>query len=491
MTEITKKELEQDLLRVKDIINHIPTINDYKRHGKYPLFSYTKQMRWTEWQYKLFGTTAIYQNYHKKKIVIDEDEIVEEIRQLKNKIGRIPRIKDYKKHGNYPFTRIERTMGWNKWLMKALGEVNNPVFSNNRKIPKEKIIEDIIKVKEKVDRIPTIIDYKKYGMYSGSTYRWGDLIKEAFGDINHHYYKKHKKEDLIAYLHELNNKFGRPPEKKELTNYHYDDYCFAFGSYSNALIEAKLLHPLARKGVTKQEVIDEINRVYLVLGHYPSMREFREISNLNGFFLIHKYLSYSWEEAMKMVGIEKPVITQEDVKRELWNRYNKFQDISCLEYWKIRKDPSFIYSPHIIKSRFPGLMWDEIMVECGFDYVSFNHFYGGGRRRGQYIGNDGIYYLSTLERDIGNVLFNMKNDGLIDDYEYEVPVCEERNWTCDFLIYGEKEIYLEADGMKRSRNDPYWQGNEKIEYYKKNGINFKIISYDCRNIEKKVRSLSI
>jgi len=479
----TIEELENDLIRVKEIVKRVPTKQDYKNHGKYPMFHYTKYQVWTEWQYKLFGTTGILETYNKKNKFSDED-IMNDIKRVKNIINHIPRIIDYKEHGKYAFSTITRTINWNQWLLQCFGQVNHK-SNNPNKITWKQMVEDIQNIAKKLNKTPTSLEYKKHGTYCIPTrYKWKDLIQAACGDIIHKKYKKYNQEDMLQHLRDLKEKLGYNPRKYELEKYNFLDYCSHFNTYKNALVSAGLVHPLKNKKITQKDIVDEIKRIRKKIGHYPNTREFLENSPITSYQIFNN----SWSECLEQAGFTPKDITKKDIKNALWNRYRENgNNIDCLEYWSIRKSKSFPYSPFIIKSRFDNKPWDEIMVECGFEYTSFNHFCGGGHRRGQFTGRDGNEYLSTIERNVGNLLYEMKNNGEIDEYEYEALVCKERNWTCDFRVkIGERIIFVEVDGLINSRNVPYKNGNEKINYYKNNDLEHCVISYRDFDLKKRL-----
>ena len=122
-----------------------------------------------------------------------------------------------------------------------------------------------------------------------------------------------------------------------------------------------------------------------------------------------------------------------------------------------------------------------------FDYISQSQW----KNQKPTKGIDNIYYRSKFEASIAAILFNFKSLNKIISYEYEKKICLDRAWTCDFYIKIEnKEIWLELDGIGEKRGDPYNSGkNEKIEYYKINNMNYKILSYSKHKIEEKLKDL--
>ena len=182
-------------------------------------------------------------------------------------------------------------------------------------------------------------------------------------------------------------------------------------------------------------------------------------------------------------------VSKEDVIEALraWMEKNN-DDISCLEYWAIRKAKelgNFPYCNATIYSKFDNKPCEDIMKECGYNYESVNQFF----KRGRFSGFDGRTYLSSIEKQVGDFLFELKKEGKITDYEYEKNVCEDRAWTCDFYVIKDSgNLWLEIDGMSASRKDPYNSGeNEKIEYYKDNGFDYFVITYKLADIFKALK----
>lgn len=129
------------------------------------------------------------------------------------------------------------------------------------------------------------------------------------------------------------------------------------------------------------------------------------------------------------------------------------------------------------------------MHECGFPNYITKDYYVSGRRRGNHTGVDGNEYLSTLEQEIGDYLFELKNSGKILDYEYEVKVCPNKAWTCDFKVVFPSDhiLWLEADGLRGNRRNPYSSGNnEKIQFYIEKGFDYRVISYSSPDVRRAV-----
>lgn len=307
--------------------------------------------------------------------------------------------------------------------------------------------------------------------------------------------EKISNKDLIDNLKELIEKLGRTPKQRELNlgKYSSNAYKRAFGTYSNALKEIGLL-PKIQFGLTDQDIINDVLRISKELGTIPRCEDFDKYSKtLCSGAIINRFKT--WNNILQLAGLQienKRNVLKEDVIKALrdWYAFNN-NDISCLEYWSLRKAKKrgeFLYSTQTISSKFDNKSWEDIMKECGFDYETVDQFI----KRGCFLGYDGRTYLSSIEKQVGDLLNNLKKEGRINDYEYEKKVCGDRNWTCDFVIEDNNadKIWLEIDGMLNNRKDPYISDeNEKIEYYKSKNFNYFIISYRTPDIKKAICEL--
>ncbi len=311
--------------------------------------------------------------------------------------------------------------------------------------------------------------------------------------------KRITNEELIENLKDLHNKLGRVPKKKDLvvikgSKYGSSAYVRAFGNIQNAIVAAGF-RPHQRRGLSIEKVLDDIKRVYKLLGHTPTRNEYIEMNDSFIGYSPIKDRFGSWTKALMAAGI--PIINAGKVDKifilqELKKWYIKNNcDVNCLAYWTIRKAKAkgkFPFSCATIKNHFPNLSWQETMQQVDQLYETKDPFI----RRVHHIGIDSNKYLSLLEWEAGNILYNFKNTKQIKGYEYEKLVCEGRSWTCDFVIKtnDDEEIWLEIDGMRRNRTHPYKSGkNKKIQYYIDNNINYKIISYNHKDIKKSITIL--
>lgn len=499
--KISDEVFVEDIKRLALDIGRIPRQDDYKKGGTYGLNTLLLRKPWREWLMEIFGQTNV--NRERKNDKILDIDIMNDVKKVGEKLGKVPTMRDYELNGSFSLSLILRRKKWNDWLEGSVGDVNYNRSDDalTKRINDEDLISDVKRVANEINHPPTRGEYDKLGKYSSDTIvsrkPWEQFVTEIFGHSSSKIVIDRTKisdEDLIEQLKILKQQLDRIPKKEDLgglNNYSYSAYVRAFGTFGNALVKAGLIDPLQRYNVSKQELIDELKRVYTLLGHTPSMEEFLNNSPIKSCHSIRVEFK-DWTHALLAADI--PVIkaknvSQEDVKTAIikWHTENGNDD-TCLEYWKIRKahdNRKFPYSCNTVSSKFDNISWEEIMHECGFpNYVTRDH-YIYGRKRGNFTGLDGNEYLSSLEKEVGDYLFELKNSDKISKYEYEALVCDGKQWTCDFKVFlnNDDVVWLEADGLRKNRYKPYTSGqNEKIQYYVENKKNYGIVSYSVTNV---------
>ena len=171
-----------------------------------------------------------------------------------------------------------------------------------------------------------------------------------------------------------------------------------------------------------EELLNDVKRVYKLLGHTPSVMEFKEHTQTTSWVTVCGRFGHSWTNVLRAAEI--PIMTNHIVSKQevidainIWFINNK-NDIRCLEYWKIRKAgdrKEFPYSCNTIKVKFEGLLWEEIMKEIGYtDYETKDPY----EKRCYSVGLDGCEYQSSIEKEAGDILYELKLNNKIFDYFY-------------------------------------------------------------------------
>jgi hypothetical protein len=451
---------------------------------------------WNQWLMCVFG--RINTDRERRAARILDIDILNDIRLVSEALGKPPTQREYGLSGSHSLSMILRRRKWNEWLMMATGAINynRSDDARTRRIADSELAEDVRRVAIELGHPPARGEYDRHGRHSSDAIvarkPWVKFVRETCGaepPITLASGSKATDKELLGQLVRLAKELGRTPLKSDLggnNGFGWSAYGRAFGTFGNALVKAGLIDPLNRYCVPRQELIDELRRVHAILGHTPSLEEFLANSPIRSNGPIYSEFG-SWTQALLAAGV--PVVrarnvSADDIRAALrgWHGENNGDD-SCLEYWKLRKAKGsgrFPYSCATVSAKFHPLSWEEIMRECGFPNYTTRDPYVAGRKRGNHTGLDGNEYLSSLEKEIGDLLLELRRDGKVAGYEYEAKVCPGKAWTCDFGVDlpDGRRIWLEADGLRRNRRSPYFSGgNEKIRFYADNGMDSAIVSY--------------
>jgi len=500
----SNENLIKDIKSVSKKIGRIPRQKDYKEHGSFALNTLLNRKPWNLWLTEIFGTTN--KRKEKQGNPVTDLEFLSDIKKVYDMLGKIPTQRDYSRHGSYALTSLLRRKRWNQWLEASLGKgmvnYNRSSLAQGKRIPDHKLMNDVRAITKKLGHPPSRGEYKHSGIYSSDTIvsrmPWDDFVFKAVGKRPSPVMTSRAKvseEDLLDNLSDIYRKLGRTPVRDDCDKgkYSYVVYRRCFGTFGNALVAAGMINPLNRYCIPRNELIGEIQRVYGILKHTPSIEEFLDHSPIMSIGPIYFEFG-SWTRALlaSSIPVEKARnVTKKHVSEALdeWFEQNN-RDISCMEYWQIRKARArreFPYSPSTVKEKLGKKTWAECIRSCGFDYESRDIF----QFRQSVIGKDGRKYKSRIEADVAYELLSLWRKNQIVSYEYEARVLPERQWTCDFLIKTNNgNIWLEVDGLRCNRKHPYDSGNnEKIEYYKKSGKQWGVISYDSKDIAFATRKI--
>ena len=295
--------------------------------------------------------------------------------------------------------------------------------------------------------------------------------------------QKISNEELINELKRLTKELGKAPKRDELDKlgkYSKNAYKRAFGGISPALIKIGE-KPTFYKNQTKEDLINEIKRIYKETGQIPTYTLFKE----HGKFTYQTARNILNEMPWHLFLKECNLFSDEEIesvkrgsisKQELIDEVVRLKDI-------LQKVPTYTdmmingsISPEVYASQHET--YSKAMIELGFpEHIPCGSYINSTPTKGL----DGINYKSIFEANVANYLLNMKNKNLIKDYEYERVIYRKDcwRWSCDFIItlLDGMELFLECDGMGAKRKIPYNQGNPKIKFYIDNNINYHILDY--------------
>lgn len=364
---------------------------------------------------------------------ISDKQLLEELRNLANKLGRTPSQNDIKKFGNGIVKRIylyRRRFGSLQAAQEKAGCAKN-LGGVDLKYTDEELLNEIIRVENLLGHTPTQDEIHEKGKYSPGAY------------------KRH------------------------------------FGTYNEALKRLGIRHNV-KFNQTVEEIKQDIIRVSKIFGRAPTSNEFEEYSQtVSWVTAINKIDGYgSWNNTLKSCGLETTYnknVTEQEFKNEISRLQNLLGRIpgyyDMIQFGK--------YTPESYANHYGSYV--EALRYFGFDYVPQNRWHNACSEKGL----DGIIYKSKFEVMIAGILLTLKSDKIIASYEYEKKICPSRQWTCDFVIHidtqnGIIDLWLEADGMGKNRPEVYSEEHEKIKYYIEHDFNFYIINYNRNKVKEEL-----
>lgn len=111
---------------------------------------------------------------------IAEDELLDELRRLKQELGHVPTTSDMTDSGEYGVNTYSRRFG--SWT--AAVEAANLEPTQKRNVSDDELLAEIDRLAEELDSVPTAERMNDQGRYSDVVYRdhfgsWNEALTEA------------------------------------------------------------------------------------------------------------------------------------------------------------------------------------------------------------------------------------------------------------------------------------------------------------------------
>lgn len=467
-------EMIQNLKAIAKKLGRNPKTKEFDTISSIATRTYTNRFgSWKE-SLKRAGLTLTRQQYK-------NDEIIEELKRLDKINSTAITQSEFLSDSKISFWTIKERY---ESLDEALKAANlKTIKERYNNFHKQVLLIKYKQVAKKLNRTPSSADLKKYSGFSATFYRniFGSLsalAKEVGLEENvAGPAKKITDKDLIEELQNFAKKLGRTPRKNETNlkncKYSVNAYKRAFGTWNNALKAAGFQVTQGR--TSTEEFLKEIKRVAKKISKSPSLEEFEKETTLKS-FAIRSHFD-SWTDAVEKAGLIPstiPKFTNEEVKEEVKKVFDLF---GMVPTWDLFNANSKI-SAETVKNHFGGKerTWEQTMRNLGYDYTTTYTFINPQPQ----VGLDGTKYKSKIEAAVANYMFKLQEAGADLGYEYEQQVTSDRKWTCDFyILIGDREIYLEIDGLRAARKQKYTsEDHEKIKYYEENKYDYKIMTHE-------------
>lgn len=179
----SREELLEGIRELADELGRVPTRKDMAENGDASGSIYSK--RFDSWNEAL--RLAGFEPNH--RVNVSMNEVLDEVHRLKDELGRVPTSKDMDREGEFS-SRIYRSRfgTWNK----ALREVGYEPLKR-RNIPRDELINELIRVGEEIQSIPSASDMTDRGKFGENTYlrefgSWVNALEAAGFDYEYYHW---------------------------------------------------------------------------------------------------------------------------------------------------------------------------------------------------------------------------------------------------------------------------------------------------------------
>ena len=301
----------------------------------------------------------------------DDDEIktelIAELQDLTDKLGRTPTAQDVKQQGAYGISTYERKFGsWNDALEKADCEINRQATSDLR-IPQSELIDKLQNLADELGQTPRRQDMIQQGPHGATVYQdkfgsWNNALEKAGLEVRRQ--TNISNSDLLDELTRLADKLGQTPTKQHMHQqgcYGIKTYERRFNSWNDTLREAGL-EINKYHDISKSDLLDELQNLADELGRTPRQQDMDQ----QGEYDTKPYQTAfgSWTNALDKVGLKHQRIRypnhldhkvrstyEEDIADILLDEDVEYEYESCvIEYGDGRTyTPDFVTDKYVIE----------------------------------------------------------------------------------------------------------------------------------------------
>ena len=254
-------------------------------------------------------------NHKVTKYKITNQELIDAYFNLKRNLCTTVRVEDMDDLGLYSSSVYRKRWGtWNEFLKF----VNEPLLQE-KKISKERLIEEFKRVKVLARGVPTVNDMKQHSKFSVATYErvfggWNKFLVNVGCVIN----KKHNisEEEFITEFKRVKDLRGHTPKFDEMRKYGNiapNSYKRIWGSWTGFLFKMGELHQ--KRKLTKNELVECYLKLKKQLKKGSlTQRDMDEYGNFSSSVYIRKF--GSWNKFLKELGEELNIntnISKEDL----------------------------------------------------------------------------------------------------------------------------------------------------------------------------------
>lgn len=313
--DVPREELLNELKRLTEELGDPPRVDEMRDLGAFGVSTYSNEFG--SWNAALLEAGLSLN----KQVGIPESDLLGEIQRLHQELGRVPSAFDMENDGNFAVNTYRRKFGsWNQALSEAGLELNN-----RTNIPQSELLNEIKRLADEIDRVPTIGDMEQIGRFGSATYAksfesWNEAIRRAGFEPNVR--SDIPESELKQEILRLNDELGYTPERREMDRFGQFDsstYASSFGTWNKALQEVELT-PNERRDIPKSELLAELQRLADELGRTPIRDEMGQQGEFSHSVYTNRF--GSWNNAIIEAGLDPNKILEPDhldhIVRSTW-----------------------------------------------------------------------------------------------------------------------------------------------------------------------------
>ena len=297
--------LIEDIQRVAEEVQESPTARQYQEKGEYSLK--TIQRRFGGWnKAKQEADLETYSNTGRKKYT--DEELLNDLQRVAEEIGKSPTFQQYRSEGAADPCALEDRFGsWNKAKKRANLKTHSQHGPTSYDDEQE-VLDDLREVATRLDDSPSVSQYRTHGEYpvSACETAFGSFnnAKEQAGLDIYPPDEFVPAEELLADLQQTADLIGTSPSKKQYNEWGtYTAPLFQdrFGSWNDA-IKAANLEPNIEIDIPEDRILDDIKAVASIVGDTPSVDDYREHGK-HTLKPVYRHFG-SWVDALTAAGHE-------------------------------------------------------------------------------------------------------------------------------------------------------------------------------------------
>ena len=356
-TDINKSNLSDELRRLGDELDRTPTSRDMADKGKYGTATYTHKFgSWND-AVQEAGLEIVRQRD------VSRADMISEIQRLADELGKPPAVHQMRDQGKLGVTTISREFGtWSAALEHAGYEPNKEMG-----VSKEKLTEELTRLRDKLGRPPKAQEMSRRGAYSIGTFErrfgsWNTALERAGFDL--HNRANIPRDELLDELTRLSDTLDRTPTSMDMESsgrFGHTTYSSTFGSWNEAIREANLSVNV-RSDIPEPELLDELKSLRDELGKAPERREMDQQGQFDSSTYSHRF--GTWNDALRAADIV-PSTRINIPEVELKNEIRRLADELNRPPTRDEMEQQGKFSHSVYSHRFGT--WTDALIETGLE----------------------------------------------------------------------------------------------------------------------------